>query len=291
MAYYRPAGQVFHFALPVSEFEPYQIIGEEPSAVVPVTVPSPLVLSCRSVGWVGGEQRDVETWSAPPGILLKVAGGSDFYISPGGHSIVRVGQDRNGNSPESFLRLDREILLGPALVLALALRGTWCLHASAAIFKDNLIVFLGESGQGKSTLAAYLTIPEDANWRLVADDILPVTLSSDNVDAWPHFPQLKLPVEAQPGPSLPEQIPISKICVLTHADMDKMPELELLQPSQSIQVLLRHTAGTRLFDSALLAKHLDFCGRAAEQIPVYTLTYPHREDILPKVRELLENLC
>jgi hypothetical protein len=289
MAYYRPAGQVFLFAQPVPELEPYQVSGEEPSAVMRLAVPVSLTLSCRTIGWVGGEQCEVETWSAAPGFLLKVAGGSDFYISQGGDSIVQM--DHAGNAPAALVRLNREILLGPALVLALALRGTWCLHASAVIFKEKLIVFLGESGQGKSTLAAYLTASKDVDWRLVADDILPVTMSSGRVDAWPQFPQLKLSMEAQPGPGLPEILPINRICVLMYADSDEMPELQLIPPSQSIQILLGHTAGTRLFEPALLAEHLTFCARVAEQIPVYKLGYPHRKDTLPKVRELLENLC
>ncbi len=184
---------------------------------------------------------------------------------------------------------DRQILLGPALVLALALRGTWSLHASAAIYKDALILFLGESGQGKSTLAAYLA--NEAGWRLAADDILPVTMGTDGVTAWPRFPQLKLPVDAQPGPGLPEQLSISKVCVLSGAGEDEMPALERLPASQAIQAFLGHTAGTRLFTPELLGKHLAFCSQAAERAPVYRLTYPHRWDALPIVKDLLEKTC
>ena len=297
MACYRPAGQEFFFPYEVQELKPFEVIGKEPAAVQSLPVSPPLVVSRRTLGLVGGAQREVETWSALPGILLKVAGGSAFYITPGGRDIVRMDAPRDiteqGNHalPSFLTQLDREILLGPALVLALALRGTWCLHASAVIFKNHLIVFLGESGQGKSTLAAYLAAVNRTGWRLVADDILPVTTSSGRVDAWPRFPQLKLPMEAQPGLGLPEKIPLNKICVLMYAEMDKMPELKLLTPGQSIQILLRHTAGTRLFEPALLAEHLTFCARVVEQIPLYQLIYPHREDTLQKVRELLESLC
>ena len=249
-----------------------------------------LSMSCNTIGWVGGKQREVETWSASPGILLKVAGGSDFYIAPDGQYIVKT--ERDGNELSSSLtELDRDILLGPALVLALALRGTWCLHASAAIHNDNLIVFLGESGQGKSTLASSLVAAERSGWRLVADDILPVTMDSGGVAAWPRFPQLKLPLEAQPGPGLPERLLISKVCVLANAGMDEKPELQRLPAGQSAQVLLGHVAGTRLFDPELLEKHLTFCTRAAGQVPVFRLSYPRRLDALPSVKELLEKPC
>jgi hypothetical protein len=290
MKCYRVAGQEFYFDCPVPELASYEITGTQQGTAdeaVPFVSPAFLKneLIARTEGWVSGAQRKVETWPAPPGLLLRVAGGSDFYISPGGQAIVSA---RKGQGSGGLNVTDRQILLGPALVLALALRGTWCLHASAALFNDNLIACLGESGQGKSTLGLYLAATD---WRLVADDILPMTMGSDRVAAWPRFPQLKLPMDAQPGPGLPEQLSISNVCVLMNAEPDEMPGLQRLPAGQSVQVFLGHTAGTRLFDPEVLAKHLTFCSRAAEQVPVYRLSYPHRQDALPIVRELLESLC
>ncbi|MBN2117202.1 MAG: hypothetical protein JW730_11555 [Anaerolineales bacterium] len=252
-------------------------------------LPAPLTLSCRTAGWIGGAERQVEIWSVPPGVLMRVSGGSDFYIASLGETIMRVPQMRGDNEPDPALsELDHEILLGPALVLALALRGVWSLHASAARFAGNVFVFLGESGQGKSTLAAYLSA--SPNWRLVADDILPVKMDPDGVKVLPHFPQLKLPVDAQPGAGLPEHLPLHKLCVLMPARTDAMPQLHLLTNVSAAQSLLRHTAGTRLFTPELLGKHLSFCSLAAGQIPVYRLDYPHRKEMLPRVKELLEGL-
>jgi hypothetical protein len=246
------------------------------------------VISCIPSGWLGGAERQVETWSAPPGILLKVSGGSDFYIGPEGETIVRVegAQNEEGRLPLSDL--DREILLGPALVLALAIRGAWSLHASAARFRHQVTVFLGESGRGKSTLAAYL---HRSGWQRVADDILPATLGADGARIWPHFPQLKLPSDQQPGLVLPEHLPLDRVCVLTPAEGNSGPKLAPIPPRQAVQELIRHTAGTRLFGPATLSKHLAFCAGFAERVPVYRLTYPHRKDALPDVQALLENLC
>jgi hypothetical protein len=299
MPHYRLAGQDFHFACPVPELESFELTNPGLASLrieVPRTFPPPIALSCQTVGWVGGEHRRVETWSAPPGILLKVAGGSDFYISPGGQSIVRVEEpkaraEQSKNAPPFVLsQLDREILVGPALVLALAMRGTWCLHASAIMRQDRAMLFLGESGQGKSTLAAYLATPENLNSRLVADDILPVTNSAAGLDVWPHFPQLKLPMDSQPGPLLPETVPAGWICVLADAENASNPDLKLLSPFQATQTLLRHTAGTRLLDPELLAKHLAFCAQAAKRIPFYELSYPHRKEALPEIKEILKTL-
>jgi len=291
MVWYRLAGQEFHFFGPVLEAAPFEITNMEEGVAgeavpfVSASLPLNNLISCTE-GWVANAKRRVETWLAPSGFLVRTEGGSDFTISQDGREI-RCASQRQGEG--KLDETDRQILLGPVIVLALALRGAWSLHSSAAINKDGMTVFLGESGQGKSSLAGYLA--NETGWRLVADDILPVTMGAESVLAWPHFPQLKLPVDAQPGLGLPEQLPISKVCVLSEADADEMPAFERLPASQAIQTYLGHTAGTRLFTPDLLGKHLAFCSQAAERVPVYRLAYPHRWEALPIVKDLLEKTC
>jgi hypothetical protein len=291
MAFYHLAGQEFTFPCPVPELEPFEITGSEQRTAeeaVPFFPQSALQngsspsasLTSQTVGWVGGAQRLVEVVETSRGILMKVEGGGEFFITPGGETIGKL------DPPQELSQLDRQIIAGPALVLALALRRVWSLHASAALFKNILFVFLGESGQGKSTLVAYLSQSEA--WRLVADDILPVTADSAGEWAWPHFPQLKLSPASQPGVRMPEKLPLGKICLLTPAGKDDIPAVQLLPPGEAVKVLLAHTAGARLFDPGLLAKHLEFCGRIASQVPVHQLNYPHGRQMLPKVKELLE---
>lgn len=290
MACYRPAGKDVCIPGAVPELSPFASIGTEGHAYLPLHLPQPETLSSRSAGWVGGERRDVETWCAPPGIILRVAGGGDFYIAPdGGHIVpVEVGAEPRGEaSSAAITELDREILAGPALVLALAMRGTWCLHASAVMYGGEAIAFLGESGQGKSTLAAFLSL--SAGWRLVADDILPVRIDPGGVWALPHFPQLKLPMNSQPGLGHAEKLPLSGICLLMSAEGD--PELDQLPANKAARVWLSHTAGTRLFGPGLLAKHLEFCTQAPGRLPVYRLAYPRQRDALPRIKELLEGIC
>jgi len=265
-----------------------------PGIEVVSEAPESNILYCQTISLIGERQCQIEAWSASPGTLLKVKGGSDFYIHPDGIAIVNpekviLKKINNRNKLHSNLsELEKDIFLGPALVLALAMRNSWSLHASAAMFQKQTTVFLGESGQGKSTLAAYL---DESNWKRVADDILPATLEDTGAQIWPRFPQLKLPPDKQPGMNFPEQLPLDRICVLASVDENANPEIELLRPGQAIQVLLSHTAGTRLFEPKLLKKHLDFCAGVAEQVPVYRLANPHRKDALPMVKELLENSC
>lgn len=237
-----------------------------------------------TVGWVGNAYRRIEIHTAPPGVLLKVDGGSDFHISPDGREIVRLEKEE-----EPVEGLDQEFLLGPVIVFALALRKIWSLHGSAATYNGNTIAFLAESGTGKSTLAAYLS--KQAAWCLVADDILPVTDSPGGLIAWPHFPQLKLPLDAQPGTNLPEQLPLNILCELVPVDAGVLPGLKRLPPEKAVKVLLGHTAGTRLFGEKMLEDHLVFCAQTAEVVPVYQLSYPKSKDALPQIKEMLESLC
>ncbi len=234
-------------------------------------------------GWVAGLQRGVEVYGGAGDYLLKIEECGEYYITHYGESIGKW------NQPRELSRLDREILLGPVIVFALALKNVWSLHASAAGYGQNVIAFLGESGMGKSTLAAYLS--QNAGWRLVADDILPVTGRPDGLAAYPHFPQLKLSPSAQPGVGLPERLPLDMIFELSPVASDALPEFKQLPLEQAVRVLLSHTAGTRLFDDTLLEAHLAFCAQAVESTPVYRLKYPHSRDALPKVKDMLESLC
>jgi len=284
MPHYRIAGQEIYFSCSVSEIETMKIAGRKNiTSAFPSSVSPGLV--CWVDGFVGGEKQRVEVSFFQTGCLLKLDGGNEAFVTRNGGEILC--RKRTGR----LSTLDRGFLSGPALVLALAFRKTFCLHASAAQFRGQVHIFLGESGQGKSTLAAYLSSAGGREWQRVADDILPVTASPSHPEAWPHYPQLKLPPESQPGMALPERIPIRAFILLRTVPAGAPPELQLLTGRQAVQTLVAHTAGARLFDPRLLADHLAFSSGTARLAPVYTLSYPRRWEVLPTVRELLQNSC
>lgn len=255
---------------------PIQHPGPMP-APVSWSAPSTPNLISRAQGWVGEATREVETWSTPAGTMLKISGVGNFYVAP--NAILR--EDENADRP--WTSLEREIAMGPALVLALAQHETWCMHASAVLFQGQATAFVGESGQGKSSLAGYLS---QAGWPLVADDMLPVTRGQVGAQAWPHFPQLKLKI--QPGAGLAEQLPLSRVFVL---DQAAIPKISRLSAVEALQALIRHTAGTRLLSPFLLSAHLAFCAWAVGILPVYRLAYPRDWETLPVVKKLLEKSC
>lgn len=240
-------------------------------------------LVTHASGWIGSTFRSLDIYTANGSTLLRVEGVGDFVIDPHGQMAGKAG------GSTSMSRSDVDVILGPVMVCALAERDLWSLHASAVKFMEQTIAFVGETGTGKSTLAAYLS--QNAEWSLVSDDILPVKGQPIGMTAWPHFPQLKLPADAQPGVRLPEHLPLNMICELVPATPDARPEVRLLSPERAVMVLLSHTAGTRLFTEEILENHLAFCAQAVEHVSVYQLIYPHSWSALPKVMKLLESLC
>ena len=273
------AGQKIHFSVQLPELAFVQIEG---GSINTPAIPEPQAVTVRAHGWLANEHRDLEIWSAPPGILLRTRGGKDIYISPDGGLIIQ-------KDSEELNAIEREAILGPALLLALAARGTWCLHASAAMWRGQVFVFLGESGRGKSTLAAFLA--RQPGWMWVADDILPFTVDANGAHVWPRFPQLKVSLDSQPGLRLPESLPANRFFLLGESAKEEAPAAREISGGQASQALLAHTASTRLFDERLLADHLRACAEAARHISVYHLNYPKRMDVLPGVKGILENLC
>jgi hypothetical protein len=83
----------------------------------------------------------------------------------------------------------RAVLLGPALAVLLEQRGFLVLHASVVQIGERAVAFLGDSGAGKSTMAAAL---HARGHRLVSDDHAVVRLGVSGAEVSAAYPQLKL---------------------------------------------------------------------------------------------------
>ena len=116
------------------------------------------------------------------GYALRFPGRAEFRLSKDGRLIQGC---TTGATPAVF----RHLLLDQVLPLALTLRGRTVLHASVVKGPRGAEAFLGETGAGKSTLAAALV---KQGWQLLADDILRVTWNKNTPLAWPSYPGLRL---------------------------------------------------------------------------------------------------
>lgn len=183
------------------------------------------------------------------------------------------------------------IITGPCLILALAIRDVFTLHASAVVLAGEAIAFAGESGAGKSTLARWVSHrqPDGRGAARIADDLLPVTVLSQGVTALPHFPQLKLNHGDQYTDREKPSLPLRALFVLD-AETNKGITIEPLPTSQAMIHIIRHTVTARLFGGALNRAHLAFAARCAQRMQVYRLRYPRRFDALPELFERIRAL-
>jgi hypothetical protein len=248
-----------------------------------ISRPAGSILVYQGPGWIGDHWRDVACWSNPAGCWLSVADSGEFYVAADGSTIAEV-----ETAPGANTSLVVETVLGPALILALALQGVWCLHAGAIAAGGKAVVFLGESGSGKSTLAAFLGLEGGRPWKGLCDDVLPVERTAHALEALPHFPQLKLQPEKQPSVGMPERMPVRAVYQLETPDSEHdTVDIRPLGGQEAALTLVRHTLAARLFDKRLLAQHLSFCAEAAARVPVRRLSYPRRHEVLPLVREAI----
>jgi hypothetical protein len=180
---------------------------------------------------------------------------------------------------------DDEVLLGPVLLLALALGGVFCLHASAVAAPDGrgAVAFAGCSGAGKSTLAAAF------GPRRLGDDVLPVALDLEGAPVvLPRFPQLKLDPATQPGAGAPESLPLVAVLLPSRVAADAPSKVASLGQRAAAAELVRHTLAGRLFPPDLLARHMDLVTAFVRRVPVVRLEVPWGEDRLPRVTAAID---
>jgi hypothetical protein len=105
-------------------------------------------------------------------------------------------------------------VVGPSMGSLLHQRGLLVLHASAVVIDELAVLFLGDSGWGKSTIAA---VCYQAGSPLVADDTTAVELDGLRPAAVPAIPRIKLWPESMRAlaldPSNHDRV---------HAEMDKL---------------------------------------------------------------------
>ena len=116
------------------------------------------------------------------GMLLHVERVGDFIIRNGSEIELSPLPDAEMN----FLRL---YLVGSVMGTLFHQRGQFIFHGAAILAQDQVSVFVGDSGTGKSTLISHLTL---AGYPALADDTLPVLEDTDGFLAWPGAQVFKM---------------------------------------------------------------------------------------------------
>lgn len=186
----------------------------------------------------------------------------------------------------------------------LAHEGQLVLHAGAVKIGDQLAVFLGDSGMGKSTLVASLY---QAGAALLNDDTLVATAEANGFYGQAIYQGLRLlpdslaslfPQQTKTRP-MAHYSPKQRLDVALASEQDSRPRalgaLFFLAPASTAIGLRRMTAAeacmgliTNSFsldptDTALARHKLQQAAALANGIPAFALSYPRDYNILPQV--------
>jgi hypothetical protein len=227
-----------------------------------------------------------------------------FLVSADGHRVVCG--DLGPAAAESF----HTYLLGHALSFALIKKGFEPLHATCVSVNGQAVAFLGQSGYGKSSLAASFLA---AGHRMVTDDLLICRPSPEGlmVQPGPHRIKLlpkdadrflgagwsgtpmnpsveKLVIPLGPERTCDAPVPLRRIYVLDYPDEDSTPEtvqLVHLSQQQAFVELLRGTFNIRILGAERLHRQFAAATDIVRRAAVGRLVYPRVLADLPKVRD------
>jgi hypothetical protein len=232
-----------------------------------------------------------------------------MFVPEVGRMLIRHGReivfDPHNGLDESVMRL---FILGPGLGVLLHQRGFLVLHASAVVADGQAVAFIGEKGQGKSTMAGAMA---RRGFSLLADDIVAIDVDATPQPlVYPGFPQIKLWPEAaaelgvnaaelprirpeidKVGRRMEERFfsdaaPLGKIFVLADGDHDSIQSL----PPQHVFMNLIHNCYTysMLKQSGTQATHFRQTIRLAGKVPVMNLVRRRQLDRIDAVAKMVE---
>jgi hypothetical protein len=230
-------------------------------------------------------------------------GVGEFLVSPNGLEILC--SPSHGVEDESF----QVYLLGQAFSFALVKAGFEPFHATAVERDGNALALVGESGQGKSTLAASF-LADGA--RLLTDDLMLVS-PGDPLRVYSGPSRIKLLSDAAdlilgPGttrvPMNREMekyvIPVSSedtcheparlrgLYILEHGEASRADiRIEPLAPREAFMALVAHTFNRYLSEPARLRRQLVEVSRIVQGVPVKRIVYTPVFERLEEVRGAL----
>ncbi|MCY7282686.1 MAG: hypothetical protein LH679_04425 [Cyanobacteria bacterium CAN_BIN43] len=238
----------------------------------------------------------------PDGMYLFWQEIGTFLIRDGKEIII----DPLPEADESRLRL---FILGAAIGVLLHQRGHFILHASAIAIDGVAVVFTGDKGWGKSTIAATLC---KRGHRLLADDVVALAASESGQQVIPAFPQLKLWLDAvtflgNHPDDFPPLVPhldkrdcrlteefISTAVSLQHIFVlgrGETVEIQRMPPQEVLLYLMRNSYITRFGEELLQgdrAAHFLKITQLSQQVAVWRLLRPNNLSQLTETAQQLE---
>jgi len=247
-----------------------------------------------------------QSWSkSDHGYKIQYFDLATFWLSADGRLIRCL---PHPNTPVNTLQ---HLLLDQVLPYAITLRGEIVFHAGAVVSGDQAVVFLGTTGNGKSTLTLSLCA---AGFPLLTDDSLLMRMDDQQVWATGSYPGLRLwsdsvdaVAPAQPWTRVAHYnekrritptaqgmtfasapVRVGKIYVLDRVDSPRAAvHIETFAPNERFIHLMRHSFRLDITDRTRMQREFATLTQLAARVPVYRLRYPRRYDFLPQVRQAI----
>lgn len=196
-------------------------------------------------------------------------------------------------------------LIGVVCAVLLARQGRTLLHGACVAWNGGAVAILGDSGRGKSTLAA-AALHEGA--RLLSEDLVVLEAGADGVAAQPGYGRISLLPDAvaalglelarlQPRPGSTKSwidacaegscAPLAALYILADAGpgFEAGAVVPLPRRAGAIE-LVRHLYGTAWI-RPVAPSDLLFCAAMAERVPVFRLARPAGLAAIPSAARML----
>jgi hypothetical protein len=172
---YKAFGLIFESDIELPEFEP--VLGfSTPSVFVKIGKSNPDILYTVHFA-------DVSYVKSDHYFKMMIEDVGTFEVRDGAYIIIEPVQDRDIESARIYI-------YGTCASVILMQRQILCLHGSGVLIDNQAVLFLGESGMGKSTTARYFA---QNGYKFIGDDTLPILTGDDgNIKIQSSFPQYKL---------------------------------------------------------------------------------------------------
>lgn len=257
-----------------------------------------LLVPEASKGFPGIQQLDQQLF------VLHFAGMAKFEVSYDTRTVTAFDVKDSVTDPTlSHLLLDH---VAPRV---LAHQGGLVLHASAVDFGGKLAIFLGETGAGKSTLAASL---HAAGFPLLGDDAVVITRSEGSFLAKAVYSSLRLYPDAIDailgnGTSATAMahysdkqrvdlvalnvnqrapLPVAAIFFLTR-ETSPAPTIQAVNPMEACMKLIEQSFALALNSGESAISRMTAASAMASDLPSYKLTYPRDFSLIPTLHEVI----
>jgi len=239
----------------------------------------------------------------PSGYLLRFPGLADFEVARDGSRV------QSWAAPEATASTVRHLYLNQVLPLALSRQGKLVLHASAVDIGGQAVAFVGESGRGKSTLAASFAT---SGAGLLTDDGLLLEWIAGELRVVPSHPSIRLWRDSQeallsgeramaPALTYTEKTRFLAGADFSYCDQPRplrrvyflgpgeaiSPVIRRAKPATTLIELVRNSFLLDIGEQEMLGQHFGEITTIANMPIHYDLDFPRRFADLPLLRDMI----